>query len=462
MSDSASLTRPFGLLTSPHRTQPRVIKPDPSVRPVGSRSTLLVELQDPPDPLVGCADMRDYGSWPAITTRGCRRIGAGWGLRLQKLYKHATASEGNARIDAMIKLARSDERIGVRREDIDANRFLFNTAGRTFNLATGEDYPPCRADLLTKQAGTVAAQRARCPTWIAFLTKIMGGDTDPVGAAEMVAYLQRVLGYCLSGEQREQCFWILHGESGSNGKSKFMDLVRHVLGDYAQHPRAQTFMLEKNGGGIPNEVAALAGLRLVTASEPPAGAPLNEALIKEMTGEGEIRARFLYSEGFGFAPTFKLLLACNKLPKITGTGGGIWRRPRLIPFNVEITDAEKDRDLGEKLKAEAPGIPRWMLDGWREYKRIGLADPDRVFYARDDYRSGTEPMVAFLAECCDVGNDYGPTPVSALFTAYERWAGDDARTSAWFGGELTRKKIQPDPRHGAGRRRLGIVLRVRQ
>jgi len=372
---------------------------------------------------------------------------------------HASKSESARAMKDLLSVAGGHSSIVTKVEHYDTFPMLFNTPGGTVDLADGVLYGARRADLLTKQAGVTPSGHDNVPAWLGFLTKIMGGDTDPDGAAELVAYWQRLLGYCLSGSTKERCFWILWGEGGDNGKSTLLSTLRHVMGDYAVSTRAQTFMLETHGGGATNAVAALAGARVVTASEPPENAPLNEALIKELTGgEDTITARFLYAEYNSFKATFKVLLACNRRPRIQGTDDSIWRRPRLIPFNITIPKAEQDPDLAEKLRAEAPGILRWILTGWTEYQRIGLADPEIVFAGREDWRSGTDPMAAFLESRCELGAHLGPTPSSDLYAAYRSWAGDGARSQAWFGSELNRKGIRQAPRHDQGRQRIGIAL----
>lgn len=366
------------------------------------------------------------------------RIWSNWG-RQSEMHGHLRASQLIAR-----------QRFAVRQELLDADDWKANTPAGIADLRTGHVSPHDSAALHTKITGS--APGGDCPTWLAFLRRIMGGDET------MVAFLQRVVGYCLTGSTREQCVFILYG-NGANGKSTFLDTLRTVLGDYVMHTRAQTFMRDPRGGGIPNDVAALRGARLVTASEPEQGEQLDESLIKEMTGDAAITARFMRSEFFTFRPRFKVLLATNHRPVIRGTDHGIWRRIRLIPFTTTIADAEKDPDLPAKLAAERDGIMAWALAGCLAWQAGGLAPPAVVLEATEDYRADMDVLGEFLAERCILGvYSAGNTSLYEAFKAWQEANGEKARSHRWLTRALQDRGYRQSPNRANGRRWEGIGL----
>lgn len=364
----------------------------------------------------------------------------------------ARQSEMVGHIRAMQTLAQGH--VAIQQERLDADIWTLNTPTGMLNLQAGTVEPHDREAMHTKVAG--ASPAGECPTWIAFLTRIMGGD------AEMVAFLQRVVGYCLTGSTREQCIFILYG-NGSNGKSTFLDTLRAVLGDYVKHARAETFMRDPRGSGIPNDVAALRGARLVTASEPEQGEQLDESLVKEMTGDAAITARFMRGEFFTFTPRFKVLLATNHRPVIRGTDHGIWRRIRLVPFTEKITDEEKDRDLARKLLAERDGILQWAFDGCMDWQREGLTPPEAVLVATDDYRADMDVLGQFIEERCV----YGVQSVSntALYKSFSEWSienGEKPRSQRWLTRALQDRGLRQAASRINGRRWEGIGLKEDQ
>lgn len=363
--------------------------------------------------------------------------------------KWAKDSEMVGHLKASIVTARAD--VAIQHEALDADPWAVNTRTGIVDLRTGFPREHAREELHTKLTGAGVGEGA-CPTWLAFLTRIMGGDAD------MVAFLQRVLGYCLTGSTREQCLFILYG-NGSNGKSTFLDTVRTVFGDYAQHSRAETFVRDRKSGGIPNDIAALRGARLVTASEPEQGAQLDESLIKEMTGDAAISARFMRQEFFTFTPTFKVLLATNHRPVIRGTDHGIWRRIRLVPFLETIRDDEKDRDLGKKLEAEADAILAWAIDGARLWAEHGLQEPAAVREATEDYRADMDVLADFISEKCVL---HGVSTNTELYKAFSEWQqanGEKPRSHKWLTRALFDRGYKQDATRNYGRRWVGLSLR---
>ena len=361
----------------------------------------------------------------------------------------ARQSEMVSHLGAVAKVARTD--VAISHEDLDADPWLLNTQNGIVDLRLDAQRPHEREARMTKLTGTELGNRYGCPTWIAFLTRIMGGSE------EMVSFIQRVVGYCLSGSTREQCLFILYG-NGSNGKSTFLDTVRAVLGDYAMHARAETFVRDSRGG-IPNDIAALRGARLVTASEPEQGEQLDESLVKEMTGDAAITARFMRGEFFTFRPRFKVLLATNHRPVIRGTDHGIWRRIRLVPFTETIPDEEKDRELPTKLLAERDGILAWAVEGCLAWQRDGLAAPEAVVNATQDYREDMDILAEFLSEKCYRMGTVKNQDLYAAFSAWQQANGEKPRSHRWLTRTLQERGFVQSPSRINGRRWDGLSLR---
>lgn len=229
----------------------------------------------------------------------------------------------------------------------------------------------------------------------------------------------------MTGDTREQVFFILHG-AGSNGKSTFLGILRDILGDYQQKTSTDT-LTEKQNAGNTNDVAALRGARLVSAIETSAGKRLAEALVKEMTGQDAITARFLYHEFFTFIPVFKLWFACNHAPVVQGQDHGIWRRIKLVPFTVQFHDSDhptgpyKDSALPDKLKAEHEGVLAWLVRGCLDWQRAGLPQAAAVSSATGKLKEAMDILGGFLAECCVFAADATVT-AKDLYDAYCDWA----------------------------------------
>jgi len=325
-------------------------------------------------------------------------------------------SENQSRIKAMIELAKSESEIVIVPEALDTDEWLLNTINGTIDLRTGELKPHVRENLITKLVSVQYDPDAVCPTWDACLHKIMGGNN------ELIRFLQKAIGYSLTGSTREQCMFILYG-AGANGKSTFLNTIERLLADYAQQTPTDTLMAKKNEG-IRNDVARLKGTRFVTASEAEQGKAMAESLIKQMTGGDKLTARFLHGEFFEFVPKFKLFLATNHKPNIRGVDNGIWRRIRLIPFTVTIPDAERDSDLGDKLLVELPGILRWAVEGCLAWQREGLAAPVEINQATAEYRSDMDWLQAFIDERFVVRSGL-KIPASSLYQEYQQWCGQN-------------------------------------
>lgn len=387
----------------------------------------------------------------------------GDGSEAKKLTKHAMASESARAQAAMVKIAGELPGLTMRMSMLDADPWILNCKNGTLNLKTAEFFPHRREDMLTKICGASYQEGAACPVWLRFLDTIMGGDQ------ELVDYLQMVVGYALCGINTEQCMWIFHG-SGSNGKSTFMDTIMDMFGDYARRAASSTFMEKHNGSSsIPNDLAMLAGVRLTLASEPKKGGSLDEDVVKQSTGDARITARFLGREFFEFEPQFTLIMQTNNRPTIKGNDHGIWRRIRLVPFEVTIPDDAKDPDLRFKLAGELDGIFWWAVQGLARWHSAGcrLPKPSRVMAATDDYREEMDTLNDFFEDRCRL-QKAGDLPLTAdngdMYASYAEWA--EARkeyvlSQRKFSMVLKERGFKQDPNRSDGRRWLGVELTTR-
>ena len=325
---------------------------------------------------------------------------------LAAFSRHVKASGANGKLEAMIDCAKAF--LGVPQSMFDAKEELFNLGNKTMSLDPGEDgkirsLPFNPDDLLTKIARVDFNGAAECPRWDKFLKDIFLGNED------MIDFMQRVIGYSLTASIKEQCIFILYG-CGRNGKSIFTDTISYMFGDYAMKCPKNTLIKKNYVGGIPNDIANLKGARFITASESNQNVTLDEALIKELTGDDKITARFLHKEFFEFRPTFKIFIATNHKPNIRGTDTGIWRRIRMIPFDLRITDKNDDRDLKIKLRTELPGIFVWAVKGYKKWLVEGLKTPKIIFDATCNYQDEEDDLGQFISDYCLVSAE-GHIPV---------------------------------------------------
>lgn len=371
-----------------------------------------------------------------------------------KLAKHARKSESAARLDAMIRLAQSELGIPVQPEELDADPWTLNLQSGTAELRTGKHRSHRRKDLYTKVAGTEHKPDAECPRWRQFLREVFNGNEA------LIRFVQKALGYTLTGSTREHVLFILHG-TGANGKSVFLETASHVLGDYAQSARAEMLMNSGRRSGGPSEAeAALHGARMVTTNETSAGGRLDEATVKRLTGGDTVRARKLYQQEFEFEPTHKIWFATNHKPEIRGTDHAIWRRIRLIPFRRTFSRSEQDETLSEKLRDEAPGILAWMIEGCKRWQQEGLKPPEVVQQATRSYRSEMDVLGTFLEECT-VRNVNASAQATKLYEAYREWCdrtGERRETQTKFGMAMRERGFEKKSK-ADGVHYIGIGLR---
>lgn len=368
------------------------------------------------------------------------------------LGKHAASSEAASRLRAMIDLARSEGGITVHLTDFDRDPWLLNCQNGTVDLRAGNLRAHDRAELHMRITPVAYDPHATCPIWEAFLHRIMGGNE------QVITFLQRAIGYSLTGVTREQVFFLLHGV-GANGKSTFLETLAALLAGYAQQAQITTFLRKQHDEGIPNDLARMVGARFISAVEADEGVRLSESLIKQLTGGDRITVRFLHQEFFDFIPEAKYWFAMNHRPTIRGTDHAMWRRPLLIPFGVVIPDEEQDKGLKAKLQAELPGILAWAVQGCLDWQTHGLAIPEEVRAATSEYRAEMDTLAGFFEERCTLTKDAW-VPSSDLYRAYREWseeAGERYETEQMFGKKLTERGLTREKRSGK-RCWFGITL----
>lgn len=367
-------------------------------------------------------------------------------LQAREARKLATSRTFNA----VERIASSDPRVATHPSDWDSHVSLLNTPSSVLDLGSGEMFDHDPALLLTQS--TTVSPGGECPTWTRFLDDITGGDAD------LGAYLARICGYCLTGDTREQVFFFFHG-AGANGKSVFLQTVSKVLGSYAATAPLDSFMIGR-GSSHPTDLAGLRGKRLVTVSETEPGRAWAESRIKTITGGDPIRARLLYRDFFEFTPTFKLIVAGNHRPQLTGVGEAMRRRLHLVPFDVTIPQGKRDRTLAQRLERELGGILQWMLDGHSDWKKNGLAPPERIREASQAYFADEDLVGQWIDETCELGINLTAS-ARALFTSWGAWAEANGvdRGSQKTLGEALRSRGFKNARSRAGWYWRGLSIR---
>jgi putative DNA primase/helicase len=338
--------------------------------------------------------------------------------RRKALGTWAKNSESLARIEAAVALTQSHPAVVGRLSDYDTNPNLIGLRNGVFDLERDEFRAARRDDFITKQMEVDFDAAARCPRWEQFQLEIHGGDTT------VVSFKHRLWGYTASGDTREQMFFMPFGE-GANGKGTEQETMAEVFGDYALSIEPEVLAKKRHTGqnSASSDIAEMHGMRFIYTSELEEGHRLAEKLLKRLTGQDTIRARFLYQERFAFKPVGKFWISTNHRPQIRGRDHAIWRRTCLIPYLVRFEGTQIDYGLREKLLAERAGIFNWMVAGYRAWRAQGLAPPPVVREAVGQYRSDMDVVGSFLQECCQYGLDVkGRTRANVLHRAYCRWA----------------------------------------
>lgn len=383
----------------------------------------------------------------------------------RRIYREAEAAAEPKAQDAITKWARQSQqaqRVGAALwcaqpelraspDEFDRESMLLPVANGTLDLRTGELHAHRREHLATRASDVWFDGAASCPTWHAFLARVFPDD-------ETRAFVKRAAGYSLTGSTAEQSLFFCYGSSGRNGKTVFIETLAALAGEFHLATRIDSLSITR-GGGIPSDIARLAGARVVTVSETPEGARLNEPLVKDLTGGDTITACFKYREWFDFRPEFKLWIRGNHKPQIRGTDDGIWRRVLLVPFAVQIPEDEADPALPAKLLDELPGVLAWALQGALEWQRRGLRPPQTVADAVREYRSEMDTLGEFIEDRCIV-LPHVQASAKSLYAAYRQWCEDSGHqpvSTTRFGLSLAERGFEKHKPKGVVWHGIGLL-----
>lgn len=326
----------------------------------------------------------------------------------KEIAEFAKYSESERSLAAMIKLAKCE--LSVAEDAFDSDPWLLNVKNGTLDLKSGKLLPHSPGDMISKLAPVDYEPAMPTPVWDDVLDRILGGDVKLKG------FLQRLIGYFLTGVVSEEVLPIFFGE-GANGKTTLVNTILEMMGEYAGPAPQNLLMIRRSGELPPNDLAALKGRRFMSASESDADSRLSEGLVKQLTGRERLKGRLLYQNYSDFVPVHKIVLQTNHKPTITGTDVGIWRRILLVPFTVMIPVKERDRNLPDKLNKELPGILAWAVQGCLEWQKNGLNPPAIVLNATNEYAEESNSFKRFVEECCVLGAET-ETPVCEIKQAY--------------------------------------------
>lgn len=371
-------------------------------------------------------------------------------LNSNSTLKFAARSASNAGIHAILSLAESDVPISV--DEMDSNSWLLNCQNGTIDLRTGELREHRREDGITKLCQVEFDPNAKCPVFEKFLLDVFADDM------EMISFLQRLLGYAISGSVAEQILPILWG-AGSNGKSTLVDAITYCIGRDYCGTLPRSLLMVTNGERHPTELTTLHGRRLVIAHETDDGGRLSEALVKQLTGGDAITARGMRQDFWTFQPVHKILMLTNHRPRVRGTDFALWRRLRLVPFNVRFDGDKRDKTMPDRLKAESQGILAWLVRGCLEWQKTGLAEPSAVMAATAEYRSAEDVLAGFFEDCCILGNNL-KCKATQLYETYKSWCertGERTLTQRAFGEAMTTRGFERRASNGSWYVGIGIV-----
>lgn len=346
------------------------------------------------------------------------------------MYDFCRKSNNASGITAMVSVVRSEPGVPIRVPELDSDPWLLNVENGTIDLRTGRIREHQRDDFITKLAPVTFDPDADCPVWKEFLSTIFAGNE------ELTSYVQRLVGFSLTGVQEEHVLTFLHG-TGANGKSTFCEANMKLFGPDYSMKAPPDLLMAKRGESHPTERADLWSKRFVACIETEAGRRMAEALVKELTGGDRQRARRMREDFWEFEPTHHIWLSSNYKPVVVGTDHGIWRRIKLIPFNVKIPDAKQDRQLKHKLVAELSGILNWAITGCLDWQANGLREPEVVSGETKNYRKEMDVIGEFIEKYCELGAAF-IAPASRLHEAFKEAFGI-AMTQASFGRELEKR-----------------------
>ncbi|MFM5185494.1 phage/plasmid primase, P4 family [Aeromonas veronii] len=363
-----------------------------------------------------------------LIKQACKKEELSWAYAV---LRHGSSSLNRAGIQNMLELAKP--MMTARLHELNANPMLLGTANGVIDLRSGRLLAPRRSFMMTHHSPVAYDPAATCPRWEQFIGEITCGDI------EYAAFLQRCVGYWITGRTDEQLLFFLYG-GGCNGKSTFMSVIQQLLGEFSRQISSNVLLFNRNGNTGPNpSLTKLVDARLVVANELPEGARMDENLVKAMTGDDVIVARAPYAKKeMEFRPSFSLVMVGNHKPEIRDTSNGMWRRMLMLPFNASFTKAQLDPMLMEKLRAEMPGILNWAIQGcqmWQE-QRLKASIPARLKQDVETYRAESDMVGCFLEECTQARAG-AKVPMSEVYAVYSRWA---QQNGEWAMKQLALKK----------------------
>jgi putative DNA primase/helicase len=340
----------------------------------------------------------------------------------EKVLKWALHSEQAIAIREMLSLARSSPLVTTNTADYDRNPWLLNCLSGTIDLKTGEIREHKQEDLITRLCPTLYTGETDFDLWQDFLKTACDDDN------ELIEFLQRAVGYSLTGDTREEKLFFVHGGTAT-GKSTFLEAIKSTLGDYSHTADFESFLKRSSVGGPRSDIAQMCGARMVVSIEVEEGKNLAEGLVKTLTGGDRFRARHLYKEGFEFEPQFKLWLAANHAPHVNDLDAAMWRRILRIPFEHVIPEKERDPKIKAMLKnpkIAGPTILAWAVEGCLKWQQDGLKVPAKIKAATEKYKLDMDPLKEFFEECCQFGQQYTAFVVQ-LREAYDRFCRENGQ-----------------------------------
>jgi phage/plasmid primase, P4 family, C-terminal domain len=371
----------------------------------------------------------------------------------ETISKWARKSESHVAITAALKRASTEKNIPISAADLDQHSYLLNCLNGVVDLRTGALLPHEKAYLITKMCHVHYNPEAKCPRFLKFLHWAMGDNPDAdmtPQTVRLIAFLQRMFGYALTGDVSEKCVFVFYGPKGNNGKTTMLTTFRTILSEYAAQISIDTLMTKTQDAGLRADMADLRGARFVTTSEVNEGQKLSEATLKYITaGMGLIKSCRKFENPIEFPATHKLIMDCNHRPKVTGSDDAVWGRLMAIEFNVRIEkdDPEFDKKLNEKLLAEAEGILAWAVRGCVRFVEAGSLDsPPEVTEANKSWREHDDLLKDFLEDCCDIDPPGIPSSEAAwvrspeLSAAYAWWCKEN-RERFPLGRTLFRERL---------------------
>jgi len=371
----------------------------------------------------------------------------------QNLFKAAKRAGSAGGVEAILNLARSTPGLVFLPDDANRDPYALNVANGVVDLRSGDLRAHDRSDLITRTCPVAYDPSAQAPTFHRFLDEVQPDQ-------EVRRYLARLFGYAATGVVREHVLSVLWGP-GANGKSVLADVVTFVLGAYARPGPASLIVQTGNHEPHPTDVASCVGSRLVIVHETKRGAGFDASKVKLLTGGDRLTARQMRQDFFTFAPTHKLVMLSNYKPRADASDAALWRRVQLVPFDVVIPEERRDAQLADAIRAEAPGVLRWIVEGAREWATIGLAAPAVVREQTESYRASEDVVASFLSENT-IKTPPATVKAGVLYASYKRWCedgGQRAVSANEFGAELVARGYQRVER-ASGRLYLGIGLRA--